>query len=683
MGSISQAEAGMISQPEPEVASSGMGRILGGIQFVAVALLVAMTGTVCYEVISRYGFGAPTEWSTEYSTYMFVAVVFLGFSVAQTAGAHIQVEALQGILKPRLRTELELVATWLGILFTMMAGWQMARFNADEFVFGTRGMGLLPTPQWIPELPVTFGYLAFILAQAATVLSVRRPKGSIRLWLAPLIFVIVTALLVYLGRHMVMVVRPRFDLGTLSIFAGVFCAALAWSGWRTAGLLAALGLVLGGGFTLAAGGPMPVVGGAIVLSLMLLLVLGVRVGIAMGTVGMLGLLLLAPRPLLAVLSDRSWTSINSFTLTAIPTFVFMGSLLVRSGITEEMFDTLVRWFGRLPGGLAHAGISASAVFAAVSGSSIATAATLGSVAAPELVSRGYSPRLTYGLVAAGATLGILIPPSIAMIIYGNIVGVPVTQLFLAGIVPGLCLTGLFMLVVVVWSFVAPSAVPEGRRYSMREKLTSLVNIVPFVLIIGVVLGSLYAGVATPTEAGAVGAMAALVLCLVRGRLTWREFYDTAASTVRVVGFLGLIIVGASIMSWVFDYLRLPRAMVAVVEEAHLSPGLVMLMIALVYLVLGMFVESISMMLMTLSVTFPIIVSLGLDPIWFGVVLVILVEIGLITPPVGIVLFVLKGMSNVQMKDIVIGVLPFIAVMLGFLVVLYFYPQIVLALPNAH
>jgi tripartite ATP-independent transporter DctM subunit len=366
----------------------------------------------------------------------------------------------------------------------------------------------------------------------------------------------------------------------------------------------------------------------------------------------------------------------------VPMFVLMGSLLIRSGIPARLFDALACWFGRAPGGLANASIGASALFAAVSGSSLATAATLGQVAAPEMLKRGYSARLTFGAAAAGATLGILIPPSIAMIIYGNVVGVSVTALFLGGVVPGLLLTLLFIGVVVAWSAFIPGATPRSESFTWRMKFAAVVDLVPIAVLITVVLGSLYAGIATPTEAGAIGAAVASLLCLQRRRLSLRSLYAAALETVHVTSFLMLIVVGASIFAWVFDFLRLPRAMVDAVTAAELAPWLVLALIALVYLALGTIIESISMMLMTLAVTFPIAVALGVDPVWFGVVLVLLIEIGLITPPVGLVLFVLRGVTDrVSLRDIALGALPFVILMLAFIVFLYLVPGTVLWLPQ--
>jgi tripartite ATP-independent transporter DctM subunit len=299
-----------------------------------------------------------------------------------------------------------------------------------------------------------------------------------------------------------------------------------------------------------------------------------------------------------------------------------------------------------------------------------------------MIRRNYSPRLIYGVVATGSTLGILIPPSIAMIIYGNVVGAPITILFIAGTVPGLLLACLLMLTVFGWAIASPNSVRLGQAYRLRQKIVSLVSILPVLVLIATVLGSLYAGIATPTEAGAIGAAAAFVLCLVRGRLDLASFYRMGLETVQVTWFIMLIVVGAAIFSWVFDFLRLPRAMVDLITGAELAPWLVMLMIIALYLALGTIIESISMMLMTLSVTYPIVIAIGLDPIWFGIVLVLLIEIGLVTPPVGIVLFILRGMSgDVPLRDIVLGVLPFVAVMLAFIGLLYAFPGIATWLPS--
>lgn len=420
----------------------------------------------------------------------------------------------------------------------------------------------------------------------------------------------------------------------------------------------------------------------LVVAMLLVLLIGVRIAMALGMIGMIALFFLLPLPQLSVLAERSWNSLNSFTLTAVPMFVLMGALLLRSGVTTELFDALLRWLGRLPGGIAHASVGACGVFAAVSGSSLATAATMGTVACPEMIKRGYSPRLTYGVVAAGGTLGILIPPSIAMIIYGTTVGAPITVLFIAGIIPGILLMLSLMVGVYIWAVLVPESAPRGDVYSWSEKFRSLIGVLPFLLLIIAVLGSLYAGVATPTEAGALGAVVALILCIQRGKFSWSMLYETALETVKVTSMLLFIVVGAAILSWVFDYLRLPKTMVSVVEAADLAPWVVMGIIGLIYVILGMFIDPISMMLMTLPVTFPIVQALGFDAIWFGIALVMMIEVGLITPPVGIILFVLRGISgDVALKEIVYGVLPFVGLILLNVLMIYCFPEIVSWLPD--
>lgn len=650
--------------------------------FIAAIALAVMTVIVGYEVVSRSVFNAPTTWVTEISTYIFVGIVFLGLAEAQRANAHIKVEVLVDRLSKPTRDFLELIGLWLGLLLMVASAWQMARFTFQEYVHDARDWGLLGTPQWMPQLPITMGYILFAAALLRDIFYLRPPTAALAQWSVPVIAIGLIVCLYMLGRADLRIPGTRFDWGTIVICAAVTAAIFAWSGVRIALTTVALVIILAVVFYFSRGTSPLWLGILLGGLLCILLFLGMRVAFVMGFVGMLGLYFLLPLTQLAILADRSWTSINTFTLTAVPSFVLLGSLLVRSGITSELFDALVRWFGRTPGGLAHASVAAAATFAAVCGSSLATAATLGSVAAPEMVKRGYSARLTYGVVAAGATLGILIPPSIAMIIYGNVVGVAVTQLFLAGIIPGLLLAGLFMLLVLGWTVVQPIAVPEGDAYSIGEKISVAISVLPFLILIAAVLGSLYLGIATPTEAGALGALVALIMAVARRRLTWSALYDTLLDTVRVTSFIMLIVVGAAALSWVFDFLRLPRAMVQLVTDAGLAPWLVMTAIAVIYLILGCFIESIAMMLMTLSVTFPIIVAVGIDPLWFGVALVLLVEIGLVTPPVGLVLFVLKGMNpTIAFQDIVLGVTPFIVLMLAFIVLLYIFPGIVTWLPG--
>jgi tripartite ATP-independent transporter DctM subunit len=644
--------------------------------------LLAMTGVICYEVFARYVFNAPTSWVAEVAAYLLVAVAFLGLAAAQRAGAHIQVELLLGVLPKRLAVELQLVANWIGLFFVLFAAWQAASFTAGEYVGGARSWGLLATPQWLPQVPLAVGFVLFALSLLADSYRLRPPERPASMRVAQLALVTLLVVLLLLGRLPVPIAGTRHDWGTLAVCLALLPIVWWWSGPRTTLAVLLTLCALGAAFWLVRGTSLLVIGLLLAGAILVFLLAGVRIALALGLVGMFGLYFLLPKPQLAVIAERAWTSVNSFTLTAVPMFVMMSSLLLRSGVTTRMYDSLVTWFGRTPGGLAHASVGASAIFAAVSGSSLATAATLGTVACPEMTRRGYSARLTYGVTAAGATLGIMIPPSIAMIIYGSTVGAPIDILFIAGIVPGLLLALGFMVGALVWALAVPGAAPKGESYPFVEKLRSLRNVLPFGAVIIAVLGSLYAGIATPTEAGAMGVAMALVLCVVFGAFSWRMLYDVAVETVGVTAFILLIVTCAAVLSWVFDYLRLPRALVETVRDAQLERWMVIALVAVIYVVLGMFVESISMMLMTLPVTFPLVAAQGFDPIWFGIFLVIMVEVGLITPPVGIVLFVLKGTGGtVSIKDIAIGALPFVGIILGFVVVMYIYPELIAWLPS--
>lgn len=649
--------------------------------------LFAMVGFICFEVISRSVFNEPTVWVTEYATYLLVGIAFMALAYAQKEDGHIRVELIVGNLSAPARQKIDVLTAWIGLVFVGFAAWQMTSFNYQEYVNDTRNWGLLATPQWIPELVVSVGYGLFVLAILADILRAGAAHGpapggltASRIALGAL--AILLAVLVGLGPYPVAVAGNAYDWGSVAIVCAFAVMVWALSGLRMLIAVAAILALVALAFLAVREQGLLAIGLILVLGMVVMLLLGVRIALALGIVGMLGLYFLLPQPQLSVLAERSWNSINTFTLTAIPMFVLMGGLLLRSGVTTQMFDALLRWFGRTPGGIAHASVGACGIFAAVSGSSLATAATMGAVACPEMIKRGYSPQLTYGVIAAGGTLGILIPPSIAMIIYGTTVGAPISDLFIAGIIPGLVLMASFMLAILVWSAVISGSAPRGTPYTVGEKMSALVGVLPFMILIVSVLGSLYLGIATPTEAGAIGVAVSILLCALRGKLSWTMLGETALETVKVTSFLLLIVVGASILSWVFDVLGLPVSLVSEVKAVDLSPWMVMALIALVYILLGMFIDPISMMLMTLPVAYPLVLALGFDKIWFGIALVMMIEVGMITPPVGIILFVLRGISgDVPLKSIVQGVLPFVAVILLNVVLIYYYPAIVTWLPG--
>lgn len=414
-----------------------------------------------------------------------------------------------------------------------------------------------------------------------------------------------------------------------------------------------------------------------------LMLIGLPVAIALFLTAFIGAWAFLGTPTLLGFGNQMWSGQNDFILTAIPLFVFLGEILVRSGVADGLYRCLSDWMRRLPGGLLHSNIGASAVFAAVSGSSVATAATIGTVALPILKERQYDERLTTGSIAAGATLGILIPPSINMIIYGSMTNTSIGQLFAAGIVPGLLLTGLFMALIATYCVLKPElAGPRLPERLLAEKLASLFDMVPPFIIFAIVMGSIYLGWATPTESAAIGVIGSLLVAIAKRRFSMTMLHEAMVSTVRISAMILLIMVGAQFLNFVIGVLGIPQALTAFVSQLGAGPLEILLLLIVFYLILGCFMETLSMMIATLPVVFPLIVHLGIDPVWFGIFLVLMMEIGLITPPIGMNLYVVQGVRGQgSIIDVIRGATPFVLLMLAFTGLLIAWPDIALWLPR--
>lgn len=413
-----------------------------------------------------------------------------------------------------------------------------------------------------------------------------------------------------------------------------------------------------------------------------LMVMGMPIAVAMAAVGVAGGVLAYGRPFFDAIAPVVWGVHNDNLLTSIPLFVLMGELLLRSGIADRMFGALAAWLGPLPGGLLHTGIGCSAMFAATSGSSVATAATIGTVALPSLQKRGYSTRMSLGSIAAGGTLGILIPPSVNMIIYGSLTNTSIGKLFVAGIVPGILLTGCFMLFVLVYS-AGSASMPREARLPRADRLRMLKDLVPPAIIFGIVMGSLYGGIATTTESAALGVVAALVLVWRTGKLDRALLQRCFTQTARTSGMILLIITSAFILNLAISLTGVAELMTTWVTSFGLSATQMILALVLFYFVLGMFMDVLSMMVATVPITFPIITNLGVDPVWFGIFIVLMCELGMITPPVGMNLFVVHGIrkDHGPIADVMLGALPFVGIMLLFTGLLIAFPQLVTWLPG--
>ena len=422
--------------------------------------------------------------------------------------------------------------------------------------------------------------------------------------------------------------------------------------------------------------------GFLIVALFLLLGSGVWIGLTLAGVAWIGMELFSSRSAGDAMAVTIWGSASSWTLTALPLFVWMGEILFRTKLSENMFKGLAPWVNALPGRLLHTNILGSTIFAAVSGSSAATCATIGKMTIPELTERGYPPERVIGSLGGASTLGLLIPPSIVMIVYGVAAEVSIAKLFVAGVVPGLLLAGLFSGYLMVWALMNPDKIPEADAgMSFTEKLRASSELIPVILLIGGVIGSIYVGVATATEAAAIGVVGALLLSAYQRSLSWQSFRDALLGATRLYCMMALILAGAAFLTLSMGYIGLPRHLAEWVGSLGLSPGLLLVALALFYIVLGCFLDGISMIVLTMGVIIPTVQAAGIDLIWFGIFIVIVVEMAQITPPVGFNLFVLQGMTRREINWIARVCMPYFLLMVLAVTLLYWFPQIVMWLPG--
>src|SRR5258706_8889130 len=380
--------------------------------------------------------------------------------------------------------------------------------------------------------------------------------------------------------------------------------------------------------------------------LFLLLASGLWIGLSLLGVAWIGMQLFTSRPVGDAMAVTIWGSLSSWTLTALPLFVWMGEVLSRTKLSEDMFKGLAPWLSRIPGRLLHTNIIGCTIFAAVSGSSAATCATIGKMTLPELLKRGYPEGMTIGTLAGAGTLGLLIPPSIIMIVYGVSADVSITRLFIAGVVPGLLLAGLFMGYTIAWSLLHPERIPPPDAHmTFREKVYASRHLIPVVALIALVLGSIYVGIATATEAAALGVVGALVLSVIQGSMRWNIFVQSLMGATRLYCMIAFILAGASFLTLSMGYIGLPRRLAEFITGMGLSQLWLLFWLMVFYIILGCFLDGISMVVLTMGVILPTIVKANIDLVWFGIFIVLAVEMAQINPPVGFNLFVLQGMTK--------------------------------------
>lgn len=424
---------------------------------------------------------------------------------------------------------------------------------------------------------------------------------------------------------------------------------------------------------------------ALVLLVFLFLFLGSGIWVALSLlgVGFAGMAIFTSAPVGQVLASTVWGASNSWALAALPLFIWMGEILFRSRLSSDMFSGLSPWLGGLPGRLLHANVLGCGIFAAVSGSSAATAATVGKMSIPELSKRGYDSQMVIGTLAGSGTLGLLIPPSIILIVYGVATDQSIARLFVAGILPGAMLVAMFMGYVAIWSLMNPDKVPaEDVRYSFLEKIKRTRSLLPVVLLIAGVVGSIYAGIASPTDAAAVGVAIALLLSWISGDLTWASFRDGLLGATKTSCMIAFILAGATFLTTAMGFTGIPRILAEWIGDMQLSPYALLAALTVFFVVLGCFLDGISVVVLTTSVILPMVEKVGIDTLWFGIFIVIVVEMSQITPPVGFNLFVLQGLTGRNILEVAKAALPFFLLMVLALAIIVWIPEIATYLPNS-
>ncbi|MEQ9811826.1 MAG: TRAP transporter large permease [Azospirillaceae bacterium] len=418
------------------------------------------------------------------------------------------------------------------------------------------------------------------------------------------------------------------------------------------------------------------------LALFVLLAAGVPVGFAMAIVGTVGLYAIGGVSMaMGVLSTTPATVTSSYELITIPMFVLMAEFVILSGVADSMFRAAAMWFGRLPGGLAIATAAAGGGFGAISGSSTASAATLSATSIPAMIREGYEPKLACGVVAISGTLAMLIPPSVALVLYGIIADVSIARLLVGGIIPGILVFLTIALTILALVAVDPSRGPRSARYTLRERVASLKVAGPVLLLLICVTGVIYLGVATPTEASGIGAFGAFLLVIAYRKLTAQSAYKALISAARTTCMIFMIILGAKIFGYFFTLTRATNEIVGFIAALETSPELILVCILLLYLILGFFMDQIAILILTVPIVLPVVLSLGYDPVWFGVIVIVIAELGLVTPPLGLNVFVVGRYTGRPLGEIFHGVVPHIIAHIALIIVLVAFPQIILWLPS--
>ncbi len=603
-------------------------------------LVLMMAFLIMVDIIARHLFNYPIPGTIELEQFMLAIAVFLSLAYALINNDHIIIELFTSKFSTQTRNYTESAFSLASILLFIIIAWQCAlraiySFQ-DQEIGEVSGVPLYPVIAM-----VAFGSILMVLVLLK--IFVRSQAGLLQTASKPW-------------------------LSCFSVFAAVgILVATPW-------LLKHFSIEI----------PPLIVGCLLVVVLLVFMLMGFRIAFAMGTLGFLGTWYLKSGTIsLAVVRIAVYDSVSDYFLCVIPFFILMGMFCFKSGISKAAYNAAYKWFGHMPGGVAVSTIAGCAGFASICGDSMATAATMGAVSLPEMKKYKYNDALATGTLAAGGTLGILIPPSIGFIIYGLIAEASVAKLFMAGIIPGIMLAGLFSLTIYIRCKINPSLGPAGPKVSFNEKIKSLRDIWPIVILFCVVIGGIYSGFMTPTEAGGIGAVGALLAGLFsRDGLSRDGFFAALDKTMRMTAMIFAILIGVSIMGFFVVVTEIPLRLADFIVALEVSRYVILVIILGLYLALGMVMNIIPMIMLTLPILFPTVIALGFDPIWFGVITVIMMEMGQITPPVGINVFVISGVAkDVPMMTIFKGIMPFILAEIMIIIIITLFPGIVMWLPN--
>lgn len=626
-------EIGIGVLPPMNKIEAGFNRFASKLPLVSALLILLVATLITIDVIGRLFFNTPWRGITELEMLLLPAVGFFALAYPIIQRQSMQIDIFYGMFSSEVQRILYLFSCCIGTGISFVVGWR-AIVAAMEW---TKQTQTLQMHEWPFVLITGLGLIVAGIAFLFQLIHILRSMIQRKEWLGILIGIALTLLLI--------------------ILPFLYKA----SGIRLSGLA---------------------IGGLGFLVLMIILLVRVPLGFAMGTIGLLGLFMMVRRPEAALVTVGSipFTYTATFMMVAFPMFLLMGEMVTLAGLSDDLFDAAKKWMGRLPGGLAIATVGGCAGFGAVCGDSMATVMTMSSVAMPAMRENNYSPELSCGALAAGGTLGILIPPSMGFIVFSMITEESVGKLFVAGIMPGLLLAAIFMGIIVIKVLRDPTLAPKSNAYPLSEKLISLVKLIPVASLFLVVVFGILWGWFTPAEGGAVGAMIAILFALVRGRLNVKNFTKAMVASATMFGKLFALFVGVYILQSFLSASRLPNLLSDTVAGMEMNRYWVLMAVIMLYIVLGCVMNIIPMMMLTLPTIYPTVMALGFDSVWFGVLCVIIMEMGLITPPVGMNVFTLAGLhTDIPMSTMFKGVMPFFFGMLLCAALLIIFPQIALML----